>query len=105
LNYLGAVFVPLNLAYKGSLLAHSLNLSEAKLGIIHADLHQRLADIDKAQLSEIVVLGGEGNPVDGLVVHPAETLLSTDETPPVLERDIAPWDLQSIIFTSGTTGP
>lgn len=105
LNYLGAVFVPLNLAYKGSLLAHSLNLSEAKLGIIHADLHQRLADIDKARLREIVVLGGEGSPIEGVVVHSSEMLASTDEAPPALERDIAPWDLQSIIFTSGTTGP
>ena len=35
----------------------------------------------------------------------ADVLDSSDDTPPELERDIAPWDLQSIIFTSGTTGP
>jgi crotonobetaine/carnitine-CoA ligase len=46
LNYLGAVFVPLNLAYRGNLLQHALKLSEARLGIVHADLHQRLGDID-----------------------------------------------------------
>src|SRR5690349_18930712 len=34
LNYLGATFVPLNLAYRGSLLQHALNLSEARLGIV-----------------------------------------------------------------------
>jgi crotonobetaine/carnitine-CoA ligase len=28
-----------------------------------------------------------------------------DARAPELEREIAPWDMQSIIFTSGTTGP
>lgn len=105
LNYIGAVFVPLNLAYKGSLLRHALNLSEARLGIINADLHQRLGDVEQSNLREIVVLGGTAQPVDGLIVHSDEVLASIDDTPPALERDIAPWDLQSIIFTSGTTGP
>ncbi|MBT3333085.1 MAG: acyl--CoA ligase, partial [Rhodospirillaceae bacterium] len=31
LNYLGAVYVPLNTAYKGSLLQHVVQLSDAKL--------------------------------------------------------------------------
>ena len=105
LNYLGAVFVPLNLAYRGNLLQHALTLSEARLGIVHADLHQRLGDIDRKQLKSIVVLGGEGQPVDGLEVLPESSLQSTDARAPELEREIAPWDLQSIIFTSGTTGP
>jgi crotonobetaine/carnitine-CoA ligase len=105
LNYLGAVFVPLNLAYRGNLLRHAVKLSEARLGIVHVDLHQRLAEVDRAELQEIVVLGGEGSDVPGLTIHPA-TQLQTDNTiPPVLERPIAPWDMQSIIFTSGTTGP
>jgi len=105
LNYLGAVFVPLNLAYRGGLLQHALGLSEARLGVIHADLHQRLAEIERKHLREIVVLGGEAKPIAGMVVHPADVLESIDDTPLVLERDIAPWDLQSVIFTSGTTGP
>ena len=59
LNYLGAVFVPINLAYRGSLLQHAVNISEARLGVIHAELHQRLGEIAPAHLREIVVLGGE----------------------------------------------
>ncbi len=105
LNFLGAAFVPINLAYRGSLLAHAVKLSEAKLGIIHADLHQRLGEIDTGVLQEIVVLGGSGEPLAGLKVHQSSRFASTDGTPPALERPIAPWDLQSIIFTSGTTGP
>jgi len=105
LNYLGAVFVPLNLAYRGNLLQHALTLAEARIGVVHADLHQRLADIDCKQLETIVVLGGESQPVAGLKVLPEAALESSDTWPPALEHEIAPWDLQSIIFTSGTTGP
>lgn len=105
LNYLGAVFVPLNLAYRGNLLRHALKLSEARLGIVHVELHRRLAEVDRAELQEIVVLGGEGSDVPGLIIHPATQLQTDNTTPPVLERPIVPWDMQSIIFTSGTTGP
>lgn len=105
LNMLGAVFVPINLAYRGNLLRHAVKLSEARLGLIHADLHQRLGEVDLGRLEEIVVLGGAGQEVAGLRVHRASAFKSTDTNPPALEREIAPWDMQSIIFTSGTTGP
>ncbi len=105
LNMLGAVFVPINLAYRGNLLRHAVKLSEARLGLIHADLHQRLGEVDLGRLEEIVVLGGAGQEVTGLKVHQASAFKSTDTNPPALEREIAPWDMQSIIFTSGTTGP
>ena len=105
LNFLGAVFVPINLAYKGNLLQHAVGLSEARLGIVHADLYPRLADIDRQSLRELVVVGGEPKPIEGLTTRGADALASDDATPPALERDIAPWDLQSIILTSGTTGP
>lgn len=104
-NFLGAAYVPINLAYRGNLLAHVTRVSEAKLGLVHADLHQRFGDVPLSRLEEIVVLGGRGEAVAGLTVHPQERFRSADTTPPALERPIAPWDLQSIIFTSGTTGP
>jgi carnitine-CoA ligase len=105
LNYLGAVFVPMNLAYKGRLLEHMLNLSEARLGVIHADLFGRLREVERRRLREVVTLGGEVEPIEGVVTHDAAALQCEDVAPPALEREIAPWDLQSIIFTSGTTGP
>ncbi|HEV7416850.1 MAG TPA: AMP-binding protein [Tianweitania sediminis] len=105
LNYLGAVFVPLNLSYRGNLLRHAVKLSEARLGIVHADLHQRLGEVELGPLQEIVVLGGKAQAVAGLSVRSSDAMQSENETPPDLERPIAPWDMQSIIFTSGTTGP
>jgi carnitine-CoA ligase len=105
LNYLGAVFVPINTAYRGSLLEHAIGLSEARLMIAHADLCPRLKDVNRKAVRELVVLGSAPIPLDGISVHPAGALESAETNPPPLERPIAPWDMQSIIFTSGTTGP
>jgi carnitine-CoA ligase len=105
LNYLGAVFVPINLAYRGALLEHVIGVSEARLIVAHADLFPRLSDIDIKGLREAVVLCGEKTDMAGLVVRSAGALESANATPPALERPIEPWDMQSIIFTSGTTGP
>jgi crotonobetaine/carnitine-CoA ligase len=73
--------------------------------VVHADLHQRLGEIELKSLREIVVLGGEARPAPGLIVRGGEALDCADVDPPALEREIAPWDLQSIFFTSGATGP
>lgn len=105
LNQLGAVFVPLNLAYKGRILEHAVRLSEARLAVVHADLVGRLADIDRGPLAAAVVLGGTADPVAGLALHDEDALAGADEAPPALDEPLKPWDLQSIIFTSGTTGP
>ena len=105
LNYLGAVYVPINLAYRGGLLAHVVANSDARLIVAHADLLGRLADIDRAALTTAVVLSGPASDVPGLTVHPAAVLEPADGDLPPLARDIAPWDMQTIIYTSGTTGP
>jgi len=106
LNYLGAVYVPINLAYRGGLLAHVVANSDARLIVAHADLLGRLADIDRAALTTAVVLrGGAAPAVPGLVVHPPAALAPGDGELPPLAREIAPWDMQTIIYTSGTTGP
>src|SRR5579872_933882 len=105
INYLGAVFVPINTAYRGTLLEHAIGLSDARLMIAHAGLCARLNGVERGGVREIAVLGGSPTPLDGVVVHPASALDSTDDAAPALERPIAPWDMQSIIFTSGTTGP
>src|SRR5271170_5697181 len=105
LNYLGAVFVPINTAYRGALLEHAIALSEARLMIAHADLCPRLHDINCKSLREIVVIDGPPSALDGVTNHPQDAIESSDERPPALDRDIEPWDLQSIILTSGTTGP
>ncbi len=105
LNYIGAVYVPINLAYRGRILEHAIRLSGARLMVAHAGLVDRLAEIDRGALTDLVVLEGEAAPVPGLTLHPAAALAPAAAEPAPLERGIMPWDPQTIIYTSGTTGP
>ncbi|HSW19429.1 MAG TPA: AMP-binding protein [Ramlibacter sp.] len=104
INYIGAVYVPANTAYKGALLQHVVANSGAKLAIVHAHLLERLATIDRAAIETIVAIGDPSPALDGARVLPASALASDNEPLP-LARPIEPWDTQSIIYTSGTTGP
>jgi len=105
INYLGAVFVPINTAYKGAVLAHVIDNADAKLAIVHADLASRLEGVPLASLKAAVVVG-ERRACPGLPTHfYADVLLPESGTLAPLARPIEPWDSQSIIYTSGTTGP
>ena len=105
LNYIGAVYVPINLAYRGRLLEHVIANSDARLMVAHGDLVGRLADIDCALLERVVVVGGSPEPVSGIAILAADALDGDPDAVRPLERPIQPWDTQSIIYTSGTTGP
>ena len=104
LNYLGATFVPINLAYKGRLLEHVIENSDAALMVVHRDLAPRLAGISLHRLSRAVVIGGAANLVPELELLSAQVLIGD---PNITEWPLspAPWDTQMIIYTSGTTGP
>ena len=103
INYLGAVFVPFNTAYRGNLLAHVVANSGARIMIAHPDLVGRLAEIDLALLESLVLTTPADGPETGLAVSRFDDLDGDSVAP--LERPIEPWDIQSIIYTSGTTGP
>lgn len=108
LNWLGAVYVPINLAYRGRILAHAIRISGARLIIAHAGLVERLAEVDRAALTDLVVLGPQADAVpaiNGLRRHAAASLLPDRGEPAPLARPIQPWDVQTVIYTSGTTGP
>jgi len=105
INYLGAVFVPLNTAYRGNLLAHVVANSDATVMIVHPDLAPRLGDIDRAKLERLVVAARRPADTFGLPIVLFEDLDGREEDLLPLERPIDPWDIQSIIYTSGTTGP
>jgi crotonobetaine/carnitine-CoA ligase len=103
INYLGAVFVPFNTAYRGNLLAHVVANSGAKLILAHPDLVPRLGEIDLASLQQLVLTTQAAAPDVGLAVSRFDDLAG--DAVAELERPIQPWDVQSIIYTSGTTGP
>jgi len=104
-NYLGAVFVPLNTAYKGNLLNNAIELSDAEVLVAHAGLLPRLATGNTARLRDVIVVGDDANlpAVGNLRFHNASALAPDKTVEP--ELTVQPWDTNYIIFTSGTTGP
>jgi crotonobetaine/carnitine-CoA ligase len=105
INFAGACFAPLNLAYRGRLLAHAIEQSGAKVMIVHAGLLERLGEIEATQLETLIVVGERPAALTVPVkrVLDAAVLDSADDgaAPAAVER----WDPQMLIFTSGTTGP
>lgn len=104
INYLGAVFVPINTAFKGAVLEHVLNVSDACHMVVHGQLIERLAGINVARIEHLIHVGPSTAPAMLRQIDYA-ALTNSNQAPPNLEAPIEPWDTQSIIFTSGTTGP
>ena len=104
INYVGAVYVPINTAYRGGILEHVLRNSGARLMIAHGQLAGRLSEAGTAALERVVVAAGEQPVIPGIEVLGPQALESSGDVLP-LARPVEPWDTQSIIYTSGTTGP
>ena len=104
INYIGAVFVPFNTAYRGTILEHVLANSDAELLIAHAGLLDRLDGINTAAISKIVTLGNLATRTAVETIDFVNVNGTEDELQP-LASPIEPWENQSIIYTSGTTGP
>jgi len=105
INYIGAVFVPFNTAYRGNLLAHVIANSEARVMIAHSSLVDRLAEIDCAALVMVVLTPSEASNYRALPTLAFDAVTGREEDLLPLDQPIQPWDIQSIIYTSGTTGP
>ena len=105
LNYIGAVYVPINTAYRGALLSHAINVSDARIAVVHADLVGRLDGIDTRALEKLIVVGGEVSAAPLPHLNYDDALLPARGTLAPPSRPIEPWDPMAIIFTSGTTGP
>ncbi len=66
-NYLGAVFVPLNTAYRGDVLAHVVNAAAASVMVAHHSLVERLDGLELPHLRQVVTIG----PAARTTQHPA----------------------------------
>ena len=104
INYLGAIFVPFNTAYKGTLLEHVLANSDANVLVASSQLLPRLQKINTASLMRVVCVGEQDADM-ALALSDFALLAGCTQPLPELKRPIEPWDTQSIIYTSGTTGP
>ncbi len=105
LNYLGAVYVPVNTSYRGRLLEHVIANSDATLMVADCRLLDRLQGIGLSQMKRVIAVGDAAPTVAGLEVLPQSALFAGPAEPAAPAREIAPWDTQTVIYTSGTTGP
>ena len=105
INYVGAVFVPINVAYRGALLEHVIGIADAKVMIAHGTLVDRLEDVALGALETLVTTGPDAVQAAGLKQLEFENFQRDVGEPTDPEQPIEPWHTQSIIFTSGTTGP
>lgn len=102
-NYLGAVFVPLNTAYRGQVLQHVVNSAGAAVMVAHRELIERLAALDLTHLRQVVAV--PGRPAGHYPFQiPEADVLNADAR--LLDDSVTldHWDIHSIIYTSGTTG-
>ncbi len=103
LNYLGAVFVPLNIEYRGNMLTHALSQARPSLMVIHPALLNRLNEIKEITVPKVIVMGDAEcqSKLDSEII---ESTIQDGEiaTEPA---NVKLWDPQVVIFTSGTTGP
>lgn len=105
INYLGAICVPLNLSYRGNVLAHAINMSAANIMVADQAQIDRLAGLELPHLKTLIVVGNtdEKTAIAHQITETEMLALATGEpTPPA--KPIEPWDTQCILFTSGTTG-
>jgi crotonobetaine/carnitine-CoA ligase len=106
INYLGAVYVPVNPALKGSSLEHVLHNAGAAIALVHDTVLDRVLAAAPPALKAIVRSGDAATMTtpEGVTIHGVSVLSKTAASPPAPPKPIQPFDLQSIVYTSGTTG-
>lgn len=107
-NYLGAVFVPLNTAYRGATLEHVINACRGRVLLAHPSLIERLEGLALANIEHVVCVGsavGQSprDPARRWTLHDV-SVLAGDVTHFDDSAQPQPWDIQTVIYTSGTTG-
>ncbi len=99
-SHIGAVFVPLNTDYRGSILAHVLSECQPRLLVLHPNLVERLDLLEQNPAATVLVCGA----TNGSTPYASVAELPQRPEAPVAAADLQPWDPHMVIFTSGTTG-
>ena len=104
INYLGAVYVPINAGARGHMLEHILSDADAPVLIAQAALVERLSEISPGAVKTVLVVEGEAAAISGYDVRTLVDPEKEDMQALSLSQPIEPWDLHAIMYTSGTTG-
>ena len=104
LNKLGAIWVPINIDYKGQWLGETLQDSRARLLLADAVLLPRVAAVcEGAPLEQVLVRGEGGGGELSLPHRPLTDLESYDAVEPD-DSELRYSDTAAVMWTSGTTG-
>jgi crotonobetaine/carnitine-CoA ligase len=102
----GAIFVPINTELKGAFLQHQLKNTEPRVVVVDAELRKAFdtVDVSGIPIKSTVVVGGDAAPLPNTTAHRFDALANTQ---PRAEDvvPVTPYDVCTIMFTSGTTGP
>jgi len=106
LAWMGAVEAPINNDYRGQLLTHALNLTEAPVMLLMERHLERVLEVESElkHLKTLVIVDGPAQPAGRFAVIGFEEFLAGVEPAQDLQLP-KPWDIMAILFTSGTTGP
>jgi crotonobetaine/carnitine-CoA ligase len=104
-NRLGAVWMPINIDFKGEFLRHQLADSGAKLIVSESKYAERVFGIEERlpELGTLVFRGERPEAATRLSLHDIGAVFSGNDMP-IADR-CGPRDLALLIYTSGTTGP
>lgn len=104
INYLGAIYVPINSGARGRILEYILEDADAPLLVVASPLCERLEGISLGKVRKIMVVEGDARPLPGVEMGPLVEAEAEDGELLALDHPIEPWDTYGIMYTSGTTG-
>lgn len=100
---LGAVSAPLNTSLRGPILDHMLGQTEPKVIVIAAEYEEQILEsMDRLGSDAQLLVLDHTDTCSDRGVDFAREYAAAD---PVAPCDVSPYDLASILYTSGTTGP
>lgn len=105
INKIGAIWVPVNTAYRGEFLRHQMTDSGASIAVCDACYLENLLAVAD-QLPDLRrVLLRDGMPPAGaaIPISPLDEHRGGDDSP--IDLIISPQDIACLMYTSGTTGP
>lgn len=105
INKLGAVWVPINTAYKGDFLRHQIADAEARIVICDRHYLERCIHIadQLPNVQMILCRDAEDVPVSSISIRSLDAFRGSDVSP--MPKVVEPADLAALLYTSGTTGP
>jgi carnitine-CoA ligase len=104
LCYIGAIFVPINVAKRGGTLEHIIMDTGARHLIAHPELVDRLESVSIGRLETLVIFGEHTARPTRIATVEHSLLLDNESAFAAPAQPVQPWEPHGIFYTSGTTG-